>query len=133
INGAKVGEFTGSGNYVSFAEAGSYEVLLRTITKAGNYGEQVLQVNVQDAPKPQCELKQTSSGSGLLLAPVCTVSAGYIKAITWTYDLDGVAQKATSKTFLVTKAWLTGNRVANLRLTVETDLGVKSEEPVLIQ
>jgi len=133
INGAKVGEFTGSGNYVSFAEAGNYEVLLRTITKAGNYGEQVLQVNVQDAPKPQCELKQTSSGSGLLLAPVCTVSAGYIKAITWTYDLDGVAQKATSKTFLVTKAWLTGNRVANLRLSVETDLGVKSEEPVLIQ
>ncbi|RKL24332.1 hypothetical protein BFJ63_vAg13556 [Fusarium oxysporum f. sp. narcissi] len=133
INGAKVGEFTGSGNYVSFTDPGNYEVLLRTITKAGNYGEQALQVNVQEAPRPQCELKQTTSISGLLLTPVCTVSAGYIKSLTWTYDLDGVAQKATSKTFLVTKAWLAANRVSNLRLTIESDLGAKSEEPVLIQ
>lgn len=133
INGAKVGEFTGSGNYVSFTDPGNYEVLLRTITKAGNYGEQALQVNVQEAPRPQCELKQTTSISGLLLTPVCTVSAGYIKSLTWTYDLDGVAQKATSKTFLVTKAWLASNRVSNLRLTIESDLGAKSEEPVLIQ
>jgi hypothetical protein len=34
---------------------------------------------------------------------------------------------------LVTKAWLAANRVSNLRLTIESDLGAKSEEPVLIQ
>lgn len=133
INGTKVGEFTGSGNYVSFSEPGTYEVALRTITKAGNYGEQSLQVNVQEAPRPQCELKQTNSTSGLLITPVCTVSAGYIKSITWTYNLDGQPQKATSKTFVVSKAWLAANSVSNLMLTIETDLGAKTEELINLQ
>ena len=133
INGSKVGEFTGSGNYVSFADPGNYEVLLRTITKAGNYGEQLLNVHVQEAPKAVCEMKQSSTTSGLLLVPTCSVAAGYIKSLTWTYDLDGVAQKSTSKTFLVAKAWLTGGRFANLRLEIETDLGAKTQEVVTLQ
>lgn len=133
INGTKVGEFTGSGNYVSFADPGSYDVLLRTITKAGNYGEKLLNVTVQDAPMPQCEMKTSSTTSGLLLSPSCTVAAGYIKSLTWSYTLDGTDQKVTAKTFLVSKAWITGNRISNLRLAIETDLGAKTEELVPIQ
>lgn len=130
INGSKVGEFTGSGNYVSFSEPGDYEVQIRTITKAGNYGETTMHVNVQEPPMPQCDMKQTTSTSGLLITPVCTVSAGYIKSLTWTYDLDGQPQKSTSKTFVVTKAWLAANSVSNLMLTIETDLGAKKLETV---
>ncbi|MBV7542099.1 PKD domain-containing protein [Acidovorax sp. sic0104] len=132
INGAKVGEFTGSGNYVSFADAGTYEVAIRTITKAGNYGEQAMTVPVSAAPVAQCEIKQASTTSGVLITPLCTVPVGYIKTLTWTYRLDGTEQKATSKSFLVTKDWIANSRVRDLLLTIETDLGAISTVPVAV-
>jgi len=123
INGAKVGEFTGSGNYISFSDPGDYDVLVRTITKGGNYGEQLLNVSVKPAPQPTCDLKQSMTTSGLLITPNCTVPVGYIQSYTWTYTLDGVEQKQTGKTFVVAKSWITGARVSNLALRVDTDLG----------
>ena len=132
INGAKVGEFTGSGNYVSFADPGSYEVVIRTITKAGNYGEQAMTVPVSAAPAPACDIKQATTTSGVLITPLCTVAVGYIKSLTWNYKLDGVDQKATSKSFLVTKDWINNSRLRELTLTIETDLGAVSTYPVQI-
>lgn len=130
INGAKVGEFTGSGHYIAFADPGSYEVTVRTITKAGNYGEQVLTIPVAEAPVPQCEIKQAATTSGTLLSPLCTVAVGYVKSLTWTYRLDGAEQRATSKSFLVTKDWINNNRVQDLKLTIESDLGAVLTIPV---
>lgn len=130
INGSKVGEFTGSGNYVSFADPGTYEVLVRTITKAGNYGEQQLMVDVAQAPMPTCDIKQATTNSGLLITPLCTVDVGYIKSLVWTYILDGAEQRATSKSFLVTKDWIANSRIRNLSLTIETDLGAVKTEAV---
>lgn len=130
INGTKVGEFTGSGNYVTFSAPGNYQVLVRTITKAGNYGEQQLSVDVAPAPQPICEIKQSATTSGTLITPVCTVPVGYIKSLTWTYAIDGVAQRATSKSFLVTKDWIANSRITDLKLTTETDLGATRTDPV---
>lgn len=133
INGSKVGEFTGSGNYVAFNEPGTYEVTIRTITKAGNYGEQVISVPVAAAPEPQCELKQASTTSGVLITPVCSVSVGYVKSLVWTYKLDGAEQRATSKSFLATKDWINNDRIRDLTLQIETDLGASATYPVTIK
>lgn len=132
INNNKVGEFTGSGNYVSFADPGNYEVMVRTITKAGNYGEQLLNVTVAPPPEPICELKQSTTTSGILISPVCTVPVGYIKALTWTYKIDGVEQRTTSKSFLVTKDWIANSRISGLTLLIETDLGSKKTESIVL-
>ena len=130
INGNKVGEFTGSGNYVAFADPGDYEVALRTITKAGNYGEQRLNVNVAAAPEPTCEIRQSSTTSGILITPVCTVAVGYIKSLTWTYKIDGVEQRTTSKSFLVSKNWIAKSSLSDLTLQIDTDLGAQKIEPI---
>lgn len=126
INGQKVGEYTGSGHYVAFNEPGEYEVTVRTLTKSGNYGEKVLNVNVQTPPQPNCEVKLSSTTSGILASPVCSVYVGYIKAYTWTYVHDGQEKKSTSKSFLIAKQWLTNNSVGAVSLEVETDMGAKS-------
>ena len=133
VNGTKVGEFSGSGHYVSFQTPGQYEVQVRTITRAGNYGEQTLPVDVKEPPKPNCTINQTSTTSGLLLTAECAVQAGVVRSTTWTYMLDGVAQKSTSKSFTVPKAWLGTTRMTGLRLTVDTDLGGVTEQEVSIQ
>ena len=133
INQTKVGEFTGTGHYVNFQTPGQYEVTVRTITRAGNYGEQALPVEVKDPPKPVCVVKQTSTSSGVLLTPECQVDAGVLRTTTWNYTLDGVAQKATSKSFAVPKAWLGTTRLTDLRVSVDTDLGAITEQPVTIQ
>lgn len=133
INGAKVGEFTGSGHYVSFSTAGHYDVSVRTLTKLGNYGEQSLQIEALEAPAPNCEMKVSSTTSGLLYQPSCTVAAGYIKQYLWTYKLDGTEQKTTAKTFVATKAWLAANRISDLRLVVESDLGGVYESMISLE
>ena len=133
INQTKVGEFTGSGHYVNFQTPGQYEVAVRTITRGGNYGEQVLTVDVKDPPKPVCTITQTPTTSGLTLVPECEITAGVVRTTTWTYNLDGVQQKSTSKSFAVPKTWLGNSRMTDLRLTVDTDLGAILEQPVLIQ
>ena len=133
INQTKVGEFTGTGHYVNFQTPGEYEVTVRTITRAGNYGEQALAVDVKDPPKPSCVVKQTSTSSGVLLTPECQVDAGVLRTTTWNYLLDGVAQKASSKSFAVPKAWLGTTRLTNLRVSVDTDLGAVMEQQVTIQ
>ena len=131
INGAKVGEFTGSGNYVSFSEPGQYDVSVRTITKSGAYGEKTLAVKVQGAPNPNCEIKLANTTSGVLVTPICSVDAGYIKAFTWTYQLDGQEEKSTSKTFLIAKRWLTNDTIGAVTLQVEGDLGGKTTQDVI--
>ncbi len=131
INGSKVGEFTGSGNYVAFSEAGNYDVTVRTITKSGAYGEKTLAVKVQGAPNPTCELKLSNTTSGILVTPICMVEAGYIKSYTWTYQLDGREQKSTSKTFLISKQWLTNGTIGAVTLEVEGDLGGKMAQDVI--
>ncbi len=133
INETKVGEFTGSGHYVSFQSPGQYDVAVRTITRAGNYGEQVLSVDVKDPPKPVCNITQNTTTSGLTLVPECEITAGVLRTTTWTYQLDGVQQKSTSKSFAVPKTWLGNARLTDLRLTVDTDLGAILEQPVKIQ
>ena len=133
INQTKVGEFTGTGHYVNFQTPGEYEVTVRTITRAGNYGEQALAVDVKDPPKPICVVKQTSTSSGVLLTPECQVDAGVLRTTTWNYLLDGVAQKSSSKSFAVPKAWLGTTRLTNLRVSVDTDLGAVMEQQVTIQ
>ena len=130
INGNKVGEFTGSGNYVEFAEPGAYDVAVRTITKAGNYGEQRLNVDVAAAPVPTCDIRQSTTTSGILITPACSVAAGYIKSLTWTYKLNGVEQRATSKSFLVAKKWITESSISDLTLQIDTDLGAQKIEPI---
>lgn len=130
VNDSKVGEFTGSGHYVAFAEPGAYDVTVRTITKSGNYGEQSISQQVQAPPAPVCEIKVSSTTSGSLITPACTVEAGYIKSYTWNYVLGGQAQVATSKSFLVTKKWLSDNAIGTVSLTVESELGAKSTHQV---
>lgn len=131
VNEEKVGEFTGSGHYIAFAEPGSYDVTVRTITKSGNYGEQTIPTTVQAPPAPECEVKLANTTSGVLVTPVCTVPVGYIKSFTWNYTIDGQAQSASSKTFLVTKQWLAANSIGTLNLTVESDLGAKATQEVI--
>ena len=133
INGSKVGEFTGTGNYVAFQTPGQYDVTVRTITRAGNYGEQTQNVDVKEPPKPVCEIKQSTTTSGLLLTPECQLEAGSIRTTTWTYTLDGVAQKSTSKTFLIPKAWMGTTRMQGLKMTMDTDLGAVVEQTVTVQ
>ena len=123
INGQKVGEYTGSGHYVAFNDPGAYEVTVRTLTKSGNYGEQVLNVNVQAPPKPNCEIKLSSTTSGILANPICAVDVGYVKSYTWTYMHEGVEKKSTSKSFLIAKQWLVNNSIGTVSLDVESDLG----------
>ena len=130
INGNKVGEFTGSGNYVEFADPGAYDVAVRTITKAGNFGEQRLNVDVSAAPVPTCDIRQSTTTSGILITPVCTVAAGYIKSLTWTYKLNGVDQRATSKSFLVAKKWISDGGFSDLTLQIDTDLGAQKIEAI---
>lgn len=132
VNGNKVGEFTGSGNYVAFETPGAYDVKVRTITKAGNYGEQSINVDVAPAPQPTCEIKQSNTTSGLLLTPACTVAVGYIRSLTWSYKIDGQDQKTTSKSFLVTKDWIAKSRISELTLQIETDLGAVKTEGIAI-
>lgn len=132
VNGNKVGEFTGSGNYVAFETPGAYDVKVRTITKAGNYGEQSINVDVAPAPQPTCEIKQSNTTSGLLLTPACTVPVGYIRSLTWIYKIDGQEQRTTSKSFLVTKDWIAKARISDLTLQIETDLGAVKTEGVVI-
>jgi len=133
VNAEKVGEFTGSGTYIAFKDPGKYGLVVRTITKAGNYGETSMDVDVKIPPAPECNIKQTPSTSGNLLTADCTVAVGFIKQTLWTYELDGVAQKSTSKSFLINKAWVSTGRLKNLKLTVETDLGAVSEQAIPIQ
>lgn len=130
INQSKVGEFTGSGHYVAFQTPGQYEVTVRTITRAGNYGEQSIMLDVKDPPKPVCTISQSTTTSGLLLTPDCQLTAGVIRSTTWTYTLDGAPQKSTSKTFLIPKSWIGTTRLKDLRLTVDTDLGAITEQMV---
>ncbi|CAN7642874.1 hypothetical protein LJR129_004984 [Acidovorax sp. LjRoot129] len=132
INGTKVGEFTGSGHYVSFQTPGQYEVQVRTITRAGNYGEKTISLDVKEPPKPNCTIKQTTTTSGMLLTPECEIEAGVWRSTVWNYNLDGVAQKSTSKSFAIPKAWLGTSRLTGLRLTVDTDLGAIAEQDVII-
>jgi len=133
VNGQKVGEFTGSGSYVTFSQPGQYDVVVRTLTKLGNYGEQTMALNVQEPPAPTCMAAGQQTSSGLYFAPACTVDVGYVKSYLWTYDLDGQPQKSTSKTFVATKAWMEGSRIKNLHLTVESDLGAKTEQSIPLQ
>lgn len=133
INGTKVGEFTGSGHYVSFQTAGQYEVQVRTITRAGNYGERTISLDVKEPPKPICTIKQTTTTSGLLLTADCQIEAGVWRSTIWNYTLDGIAQKSTSKSFAVPKAWIGTTRLSGMRLTVETDLGAVAEQDVSLQ
>lgn len=131
INGQKVGEYTGSGHYVSFDTPGDYEVTVRTITKSGNYGEQIVNVHVQQPPKPTCEVKHNSTTSGISLVPTCAVDVGHVKSYTWTYTLDGQQKTATSKSFLIAKQWLAANSIGRVSLEVETDLGGKTTVEIL--
>ena len=133
INGTKVGEFSGTGHYVAFQTPGNYAVTVRTITKGGNYGEQTLTLDVKEPPKPVCEIKQATVTSGLMLTPECTLEVGTIRTTTWTYMLDGAPQKATSKSFVVPKAWLGTTRMQNLRLSIDTDLGAIVEQSIAVQ
>jgi hypothetical protein len=133
INGTKVGEFSGSGHYVAFQTPGNYTVSVRTITKAGNYGEQNLTLDVKEPPKPVCVIKQATVTSGLMLTPECTLDVGTLRTTTWTYVLDGAPQKATSKTFVVPKAWLGTTRMQDLRVSIDTDLGAIVEQSVTVQ
>lgn len=126
INGVKVGEYTGTGHYVNFAEAGNYDVTIRTLTKSGNYGEQNIAVEAKPAPEPICTVAVKQSTSGILLTPDCTVEAGYVRGYTWTYVLDGETKTATSKSFLVAKQWLANNSIGAVTLDVETDMGAKT-------
>lgn len=125
INGQKVGESTGSGHYVSFAAPGAYEVMVRTITKAGNYGEQIINLQVQEPPPPTCDIKISNTTSGISVVPTCVVDAGYVKSYTWTYVLDGQEKKSSTKSFLIAKQWLAANTIGSVSLEVETDLGGK--------
>lgn len=131
INGQKVGEYTGSGNYVTFNDAGSYDVTVRTVTKSGNYGEQSLKVNVQAAPAPVCDIKLTNTTAGVLVTPICTVDAGNVKSYTWTYMLDGQEKKTTSKTFLVAKQWIASSSIGTVSLEVEGFLGGKTTQEII--
>jgi hypothetical protein len=133
INGTKVGEFSGSGHYVAFQTPGNYTVSVRTITKAGNYGEQNLTLDVKEPPKPVCVIKQATVTSGLMLTPECTLDVGTLRTTTWTYVLDGAPQKATSKTFVVPKAWLGTTHMQDLRVSIDTDLGAIVEQSVTVQ
>jgi len=133
VNNKKVGEFTGSGTYVSFAQPGKYDVMVRTITKLGNYGDHSLSLDVAAPPSPTCSVASKMSSSGMLYTPTCKVDVGYVKSYIWTYDLDGAPQKSTSKNFVALKSWVEQGRISNLSLTVESDLGAKTQESLLIK
>ncbi|BCU08426.1 hypothetical protein [Allochromatium tepidum] len=132
INGQKVGEFVGSGTYVSFTQPGEYEVVLRTLTQRENYGENTLNVMVEAPPEPRCSVDSKMTASGPYLTPRCTVDVGYVRSYTWNYELDGQPQRSTSKAFVVMKAWLNEDRIRNLTLTVESDLGAQFKQDIPI-
>lgn len=133
LNGAKVGEFVGTGSYVSFAQPGQYDLTIRTLTKLNNYGEKTLSIVVQEPPAPSCNVTSKMMSTGLYVTSGCTLDVGYVRSYKWTYLLDGQQQQSTGKNFSALKSWLDGNRISNLQLTVESDLGKTTTIPVSLQ
>lgn len=123
INSQKIGQFYSAGTVVKFEQAGEYEINVRTLTKNNNYGESILNIIAEDAPKPECTVTSIPGTSAVVYKPTCTVAAGVVSEFEWSYLFDGVQQRGTSEKLGISKAWIEAGRVTSLELTVKSNIG----------
>ena len=126
INNQRITEFSRYGVYVPIENPGTHEVKILAETVGGNWGEVVKNVTAYAPPNPECEIKRSETQDGeIQFERACTLTAGSLNMLYWTYTIDGIERSTTSRRLAFKRDLLVDGRLSAVSLTAGSNIGAK--------